>query len=230
MATTPMHGGHNRLTITAGSGGVDEGQFVVATALTSQQILADASTGVADGIAVESVDAGQKTTMVMMVPGTVMEVLAEAGVTAGSKVGVSANGKASLSAGATLATGTVGANNAITWTAKEGVNIATPPRITIVDPAGNNGALAVDVDGRDIIVTSATDGASAISSTAADVIAAILEHDAASQMVSAASTGASTGLGLVLAVAQTALASGVNPTIGRALTATSGGTCVVLFS
>lgn len=126
---------------------------------------------------------------------------------------------------ATLATGVVGSNNAITWTAREGGAEGNAITITIVDPAGNNVALSVDVDGDDIIVTSATDGSSVITSTAADVIAAIGEHDQASQKVTAANTGASTGAGLVAAVAETALAggsgTGATVSLGQALTAAS---------
>lgn len=125
---------------------------------------------------------------------------------------------------ATLDTGTVGANNAITWTANEPGTDGDDITVTIIDPAGNNVALSVDVDGTDIVVTGATDGASALTSTAAQVIAAVLEHDTASQLVTASNKGASSGVGVVLAVAETPLAGGSDAAsegaiLGTALTA-----------
>lgn len=113
---------------------------------------------------------------------------------------------ASIVAQATLNTGVVGSNNAITWTAREPGPAGNALSITLIDPPGNNVALSVDVDGDDIVVTLATDGASVVTSTAAQVIAAILEHDTASQLVTAANTGASNGTGVVAAVAETNLA------------------------
>jgi hypothetical protein len=117
---------------------------------------------------------------------------------------------------ASLATGVVANNNALTFTAKDagvgGNNIS----LTIIDPAGNNGALSVDVVGRDINVTCATDGASAIASTAADIKAAV-EASAAADLVTVAHTGASTGAALVVAVAKTDLAGGTAASVGRKL-------------
>lgn len=112
-----------------------------------------------------------------------------------------------------LVTGVVGNNNAILWTAQD--SDGPVPRITLVDPGGANAALAVDVDGRDIIVSLATSAGSAITSTAAQVIAAVLEHDVASQLVSAANSGASSGAGVVVAVAATALAGGGAAGVGH---------------
>lgn len=106
-----------------------------------------------------------------------------------------------------LVTGVVANNNAIRWTQLD-PDAGQIPRITLRDPAGNDQALAVDVDGRDIIVSLATGVAGAITSTAAQVIAAVLEHDQASQMVTAANSGASSGAGVVVAVAATPLAAG----------------------
>lgn len=149
--------------------------------------------------------------------GRIVPVTAGEAIDAGEDVAVGTGGKAvvatDVDAKAALATGTVGANNGITWTARDAGDGGEAITITIVDPAGNNVALSVDVDEQDIIVTSATDGASAISSTAAQVIAAINEHDTASQLVDVADTGASSGAGLVLAVAETALAAGVEPAV-----------------
>lgn len=112
-------------------------------------------------------------------------------------------------AAATLATGVVANNNAITWTAKKTGTAGNDITLTLIDPPGNNVALSVDVVGRDINVTLATDGASAITSTAAQVIAAIAASSAA-DLVTAANTGASTGAAAVVAVAATSLAGGTD--------------------
>lgn len=117
---------------------------------------------------------------------------------------------------ASLATGVVGNNNALTFTAKEAGAVGNDISIQLIDPAGNNGALSVDVVGRDILVTCATDGASAIASTAAQIKAAI-EASPAADLVTVANTGASTGAALVVAVAKTDLAGGTNASVGRKL-------------
>lgn len=108
-----------------------------------------------------------------------------------------------------LVTGTVGANNAIRWTARDPDRL---PVVRLVDPAGASQALAVDVDGLDVIVSLATSVGSAITSTAAQVIAAVAEHDAASGLVAVGNEGASSGAGVVAAVAATPLAGGAAST------------------
>ncbi len=156
--------------------------------------------------------------------GSIARVTAGAAITAGDLVQSDAAGRAITfdadGTFATLATGVVGSNNAITWTSRLPGDDGEEITITIVDPAGNNVSLSVDVDGRDIVVTGATDGASVLTSTAAQVIAAVQEHDTASQLVDVANTGASSGAGVVAAVAETALASGVDVgvALGQALT------------
>ena len=70
--------------------------------------------------------------------------------------------------------------------------------------------------GRDINITCATDGASAIASTAAEIIAAVIAS-AAGDLVTPTNTGASTGAALVVAVAKTDLAGGTDASVGRKL-------------
>ncbi|MCU0843253.1 MAG: hypothetical protein MUC79_16280 [Thiobacillaceae bacterium] len=113
---------------------------------------------------------------------------------------------------ADLDTGTEVADNAITWTAVPKGTLGNTVTVTIVDPAGNNAALAVSVAGSDITVSCATDGSSAISSTAAQVMAAIEASAAASALVTVADTGTSDGSGLVVAVTETALSGGTDTT------------------
>jgi hypothetical protein len=144
-------------------------------------------------------------------PGAIAFVEAGAAVAVGASVTPDSIGRAVTVAGAaqaTLTTGTVGANNAIVFTADEEGTDGNSIRVQLRDPAGNSQALSVDVDGQDIIVNLATDGSGIITSTAALVIAAVNEHDAASGLVTAANAAGSSGAGLVVAVALTALAGG----------------------
>jgi hypothetical protein len=117
---------------------------------------------------------------------------------------------------ASLATGVVANNNALTFTAKQAGAVGNDISIQLIDPPGNNVALSVDVVGRDILVTCATDGASAIASTAAQIKAAI-EASPAADLVTVAHTGASTGAALVTAVNKTDLAGGADASVGRTL-------------
>lgn len=142
-------------------------------------------------------------------------------------VAVGANGKAvnaHAAVAAALTTGTVGENNGIVWTAKTPGVAGNGISIELLN-TGKEKTLSVDVDGPKIVVTLATNGTGAgeITSTAALVMAAIEEHDTASQMVAVASKGASNGTGKVLAVPTTNLTGGSEATgggvaVGKALT------------
>ena len=118
---------------------------------------------------------------------------------------------------ATLATGVVGNNNAITWTAKQAYAGAAGNAVKVA--LLNNGvskALEVTVVNQEIRVQLATDGSSVITSTAAQVIAAV-NTALANIFVTAANTGASTGAGLAVAVAAAALAAGADANVTPAL-------------
>lgn len=78
--------------------------------------------------------------------------------------------------------------------------------ITLVDPPTNNASLAVAVSGTDVTVTLATDGSSAITSTVAQVVAAINANTSAAALMRASLTSG-TGTGTALAVASTNLAA-----------------------
>jgi hypothetical protein len=140
-------------------------------------------------------------------------------VSALEEVAVGAGGKAIAVAAALLKTGIVGNNNAITFTARESGSAGNSLAVEILN-TGKEKALSVDVDGDTITVIAATNGTGAgeITSTAAQVIAALAEHDVASQLVTAANTGASSGAGVVVAVAKTNLADGAGVAVGRFLT------------
>ena len=115
-----------------------------------------------------------------------------------------------------------GAENGLTFTAREygvGGNEIT---ITYVDPGANSAALSVSVAGKSIIVRLATGEAGAITSTAAEVLAAIEVANAANELVTVAIMAGDTGdsddgSGVVTAMASTALASGAGFGIAVAL-------------
>lgn len=115
---------------------------------------------------------------------------------------------AAAAVAAFLDTGIVANNNAITFTAKNAGTGGNAIKVQLKDPGGNNQALAVSISGDTVVVSLATDGAGAITSTAADVIAAVNAHLLANQLVGAANKGASTGAAAVVAVNATALAGG----------------------
>jgi len=148
-------------------------------------------------------------------------------ITAPVDIAVGEDGKAVVAGGevaASLVTGKVADNNAILFTAREKGKGGNSLTIAILN-TGKGKALAVDVDGDDIVITAATNevGAGEITSTAAQVEAAILEHDTASQLVTAVNSSTSSGAGVVAAVAKTSLAGGgsaegAGAAVGKALT------------
>lgn len=111
-----------------------------------------------------------------------------------------------IQACAILQTGTVPANNAILWTAVPEGTAGNSIRVALSNPGGT-GTLSVSVSGNDITVTLARTGG-VITSTAADVIAAIKAHSGASALVRASNYSTSNGTGLVVAVSLTYLAGG----------------------
>lgn len=119
---------------------------------------------------------------------------------------------------ASRTTALAGANNDLTFTAtfeQRGV-VGNAITITYVDPPGNNVALSVAVAGTAITVTLATDGVSAVTSTAAQVRDAVNAHAGASALVTAANAGTDNGTGVVTAVGPLALTGGTDWTIGTA--------------
>ena len=100
---------------------------------------------------------------------------------------------------ASLLTGSVGSNNALTFTSKLLGALGNDITVHLRDPKANNASLSVAVSGRAIVVSLATGSTGAITSTATLVKAAIEAHTAANDLVLVASTGASTGAGIVAA-------------------------------
>ncbi|MBW2672312.1 MAG: hypothetical protein JRD89_02700 [Deltaproteobacteria bacterium] len=122
---------------------------------------------------------------------------------------------------ATLITGDEGSNNAILWTARCPGSAGNDISVELVDPNGNDQSLAVTVTGNKISVSLATDSGGAITSTAANIIAAIEGDAGANALVTVANAGESDGTGVVSPVAETALSGGVDVTpnsiVARAL-------------
>jgi phage tail sheath protein FI len=114
-------------------------------------------------------------------------------------------------AAATLLTGVVASNNAITFTAETAGLAGNAITVHLKDPKANSQALSVAVSGTDITVNLATSGAGVITSTAALVIAAVNANASAALLVTASATPTSTGVGLVGASVKTrALSAGLD--------------------
>ena len=109
---------------------------------------------------------------------------------------------------ATLSTNLAGNNNDLKFTARLKGHFGNTIKVAYVDPDAANAKLAVTVSGTTITVSLATDANKAITSTAANVKAAIEAVPAAAALVTVANAGADTGVGVVTAMAATALANG----------------------
>jgi len=121
-----------------------------------------------------------------------------------------------------------GANNDLVWTAIgqfQGV-LGNSISIAYVDPSGASHALPVTVTGNAISVSLATDTSSAITSTAAQVEAAVEAHAVAGLMVSAANSVSDSGAGVVTALSATHLSGGEGD-FGTALSAATAQTEII---
>lgn len=103
-----------------------------------------------------------------------------------------------------LTTALAGANNDLTFTSKPAVDEAGEVTITYV-VAGASTPLTVDVTGKAITVNVATNGGSAATSTAAQVLAAVNAKAEAAALVTASLAPSNSGAGVVTALATTAL-------------------------
>jgi hypothetical protein len=125
-----------------------------------------------------------------------------------------------------LRTALTGSNNDLDYVAKAGGSGGLAITIAYVDPSANNAALSVTVSSNAITVHLATGVAGAITSTAAQIKAAIDAYPAAAALVSAANAPANDGSGVVIALSPTNLgdASGTNPTFDVKLQTSADGT------
>lgn len=115
-----------------------------------------------------------------------------------------------------------GDDNGLTFTSKVYGAAGNGISIRYVDPGANSQSLAVTVDGQAITVSLATNGGGTITSTAAQVKAAIEAKQSAANLVTVAvmtsdSGTADDGSGVVTAMPAASLASGAGDGIGTAL-------------
>jgi hypothetical protein len=111
---------------------------------------------------------------------------------------------------ASLATGVIVDNNAITFTAVDSGSFGNTIEVVLIDPSANSQSLVVSVEGLLVKVSLKTGAGGAIESTATEIIAAVTADDAANILVSVDDTGASTGAGVVVAEAAATLAGGAD--------------------
>lgn len=100
---------------------------------------------------------------------------------------------------ATLLTGTVAANNALTFTAALPGSIGNEVSVKFRDPGANNSALAITVSGKAITISLATGATGSITSTASSVKTAFDLVPAAVALATVANTAGSSGAGVCVA-------------------------------
>ena len=129
---------------------------------------------------------------------------------------------------AALTVNPTGDDNGLIYTARAYGTEGNSIKVGYTDPGANNASLAVSVFRQAITVSLATGVAGAITSTAAEVKAAIEAHSIANQLVTVAimtadSGTADDGSGVVTAMAADALSSGAGTGIGVVV---PGGICI----
>ena len=134
---------------------------------------------------------------------------------------LTSDGAPVAAARATVNVNPTGDDNSLTFTARAYGASGNEIRVTYVDPGAASQSLSVSVAGTSIVVSLATNGGASITSTAAEVKAAIEAHEPANRLVSVAiHTGdsgvADDGSGVVTAMASTALTGGAGTGIGIA--------------
>jgi hypothetical protein len=111
-------------------------------------------------------------------------------------IGTAPNSRAAVNA--TLTTGTVAANNGLTYTSVTANAEANNITVQLKDPKANSQSLSVDVSGTAITVNLATSAQGAVTSTAALVKAALIASAPASLLVTCTFTPTSSGVGVVI--------------------------------
>ena len=165
-----------------------EGRIAGAASATQYASVVTGTVGAKNAITWTAKRAGNGTVVRLVNPGT-----------AGATLAVSTSGHvvtASLATSAKTGTsGVVGDNNALTWTIVDGVTDAVV--VDLVDPEDTSQELTIETVSADgtttITITLATDDQDVITTTAADLIAAIPLDEDAAEVVTVDDTGASTG-------------------------------------
>lgn len=109
---------------------------------------------------------------------------------------------------ATLLTGVVGDDNALTWESKLNGELGNDISIKIIDPNANSQSLSVAVSGKYIEISLATAVDGAITTTADLLKTAVAANTEANALVTVTDTGASDGSGLMEAVRRVSLSGG----------------------
>lgn len=109
---------------------------------------------------------------------------------------------------ASLTTSLTGTNNDLVYTSKAKNESANAISIKYTDPYVNNQALSVSVTGNAINVNLATNSSGAITTTAAQIKAAIEANSPASALITVAHATGNNGSGVVTSLAQTNLSGG----------------------
>jgi phage tail sheath protein FI len=111
---------------------------------------------------------------------------------------------------ATLQIGVVANNNALLFTSKLHGELGNSSSVRLVSPGTASATLSVSVSGRDVTVNLATNADSAITTTAAQVIAAIAANDSANALFAVTNAGSSSGAGVVTAQRRAQLGGGLD--------------------
>lgn len=136
-----------------------------------------------------------------------IKVEANAAISPGSRIKAAALGRVAAAIAA-LTTALSSTNRDLTFTSKLRGREGDLISVKYTDPAGNSQALAVSVTGKAINVSLATSGAGAITSTAAEIKAAIEASSAANALVAITYPASNNGSGVVTAMTQTFLSGG----------------------
>lgn len=125
-------------------------------------------------------------------------------------------GVPTASARASLTINPTGNDNALTFAAVVFGEAGNDIAVEYIDPGEANVALGVELDGNLIMVTLATDSEGAITTTAADVLAAIEAHEEADALVTVANSGIDDGSGVVTVMSEASLTGGDGIGVGVA--------------
>lgn len=120
------------------------------------------------------------------------------------------DGTPDAAATAELTTSLTGSDNDLVFTSLLYGAAGNAITVEYVDPGENDASLSIEVNGTAIVVNLATDSGGLITSTAAEITTAIEADAAADALVSVANSGGDDGSGVVTALAETALADGVD--------------------
>jgi hypothetical protein len=111
---------------------------------------------------------------------------------------------------ATLTLDPAGDDNALLWTSVELDYACNGISVEYRDPGEADATLALTLSGREIVISLATNGAGAISTTAGEIAAAVALDADVSALVTCANVAPDDGSGVVTAVSRTYLTGGIS--------------------